>query len=151
MQKKLGEIHFSMRNETCFGLLRAFCEQFLDRWCPLFGLFLGILLLHFCPISDFFHHLQCNTVAKTLPSLFFWCPLPVLQVSSRLEHFEFFFFQGSPLCIIFRFWSLRPQQGARPLQNHFPAYFFDGPHQSCKFRLDWSTLNFFDTKGPPFG
>ena len=36
--------------------------------------FLGILLLHFCPISDFFHHLECNTVTKTLPSLIFYAP-----------------------------------------------------------------------------
>ena len=117
----------------------------------------SILLLHFCPISDFFHGLQCNTEAKTLakhfpacflmlpttlpsfvqigalwiffvprvpplhhfsffvaqtptrckqtsksrPSLFFWWSPPVLQVSSRLEHFKFFLSQGSPLWIIF--------------------------------------------------
>ena len=95
-------------------------------------------------------HWSKNT-CKTLPSLFFWCSLQLYQVSSRLEHFEFFLFQGYPLCIIFRFWSLRPQQGARPLQNHIPAYFLDGPHQSCKFRPDRRTLNFFDPKGPPFG
>jgi len=86
---------------------------------------------------------RCKNTSKSLPSLFFWCPLPVLQVLSRLEHFDFFLFQGYPLCIIFRFWSLRPQQGASKLQNHFPAYFFDGPHQSCKFCPDWRTLNFF--------
>ena len=51
----------------------------------------------------------------------------------------------------FLFWSLRAQQGARTLQNHYPACFFDGPYQSCKFRPDWSTLNFFSSKGPPFG
>ena len=67
------------------------------------------------------------------------------------KNWSIFFFQGSPLCIIFRFWSLRPQQGARTLQNHIPAYFLDGPHQSCKFRPDWSTLIFFSSKGPPFG
>ena len=94
-------------------------------------------------------HWSKNT-CKTLPSLFFWCSLPLYQVSSRLEHFEFFLFQGSPLCIIFRFWSLRPQQGARTLQNHYPAYFCDAPYQSCKFRPDWSTLNFFCSKGTPF-
>ena len=38
---------------------------------------------------------RCKNTSKSLPSLFFGCPLPVLQVSSRLEHFEFFFFQGS--------------------------------------------------------
>ena len=51
----------------------------------------------------------------------------------------------------FLFWSLRAQQGARTLQNHYPAYFFDAPYQSCKFRPNWSTLNFFSSKGPPFG
>ena len=50
----------------------------------------------------------------------------------------------------FLFWSLRAQQGARTLQNHYPAYFFDAPYQSCKFRPDWSTLNFFCSKGTPF-
>ena len=94
---------------------------------------------------------RCKNTSKSLPSLFLWWSPPVLQVLSRLEHFDFFLFQGYPLCIIFRFWSLTPQQGASKLQNHFPAYFFDGPHQSCKFRPDWSTLNFFSSKGPPFG
>ena len=51
----------------------------------------------------------------------------------------------------FLFWSLRAQQGARTLQNHYPAYFFDAPYESCKFRSNWSTLNFFCSKGPPFG
>ena len=61
----------------------------------------SILLLHFCPISDFFHGLQCNTEAKTLA-------------------------------------------------KHFPACFFDAPYHSTKFRPDWSTLNFFCSKGTPF-
>ena len=94
---------------------------------------------------------RCKNTSKSLPSLFFWWSPQVLQVLSRLEHFEFFLFQGYPLCIIFRFWSLSAQQGARTLQNHVPAYFFDGPHKSCKFRPDWRTLNFFFSKGPPFG
>ena len=46
--------------------------------------------------------------------------------------------------------SLRAQQGARTLQNHYPAYFFDAPYQSCKFCPDWSTLIFFCSKGTPF-
>jgi len=69
-------------------------------------------------------------VQNRLPILHFWC----------------FFFSK-----IFHFWSLRPQQGASKLQNHFPACFFDGPHQSCKFRPDRRTLDFFYSKGPPFG
>ena len=44
---------------------------------------------------------RCKTTSKSLPSLFFWWSPPVLQVSSRLEHFNFFFSQGSPLWIIF--------------------------------------------------
>ena len=44
---------------------------------------------------------RCKTTSKSLPSLFFWWSPPVLQVSSRLEHFKFFFSQGSPLWIIF--------------------------------------------------
>ena len=35
-----------------------------------FWWFLGILLLHLCPISDFSHRQQFNTVAKTLPKHF---------------------------------------------------------------------------------
>ena len=130
MQKKLGEIHFLMRNE----------KHSSAAFLPNFWLFPWPTVQHWS-----------KNTCKTLPSLFFWCSLPLYQVSSRLEHFDFFLFQGYPLCIIFRFWSLRPQQGASKLQNHFPAYFFDGPHQSCKFRPDWSTLNFFSSKGPPFG
>ena len=41
--------------------------------------------------------------------------------------------EGCPFCIVFRFRSLSVQQGARTLQNQFPAYFLDAPHQSCKF------------------
>ena len=47
----------------------------------------------------------------------------------------------------FLFWSLRAQQGARTLQNHFPACFFDGPHQSCKFGGLWTIFKIFDPKG----
>lgn len=39
---------------------------------------------------------------------------------------------------------------AKPLQKHFPAYFFDAPYHSIKFHPDWSTLNFFYSNGPPF-
>ena len=113
---------------------------------------IGALWIFFVPRVPPLHHFsflvahtptRCKQTSKSLPSLFFWWSPPVLQVLSRLEHFDFFLFQGYPLCIIFRFWSLRPQQGASKLQNHFPAYFFDGPHQSCKFCPDWRTLNFF--------
>ena len=44
---------------------------------------------------------RCKNTSKSLPSLIFWWTQPVLQVSSRLEHFEFFWYQGSPLWIIF--------------------------------------------------
>ena len=44
---------------------------------------------------------RCKQTSKSLPSLFFWWSPPVLQVSSRLEHFNFFLSQGSPLWIIF--------------------------------------------------
>ena len=72
-----------------------------------------------------------------------------VRISFRID------FQSSTFGVFFSpksstFWSLRPQQGARTLQNHFPACFYDGPHQSCKFCPDWSTLIFFCSKGTPF-
>ena len=55
------------------------------------------------------------------------------------------------LVAAFSFLSLSAQQGASTLQNHFPAYFFDAPFQSCKFGGLWTILKIFDPKGPPFG
>ena len=71
-----------------------------------------------------------------------------VRISFRID------FQSSTFGVFFppkssTFWSLRPQQGARTLQNHFPACFFDGPHKSCKFRPDRRTLNFFFPRVPP--
>ena len=70
---------------------------------------IGALWIFFVPRVPPLHHFsflvaqtptRCKQTSKSLPSLFFWWSPPVLQVSSRLEHFEFFLFQGSPLWII---------------------------------------------------
>ena len=74
---------------------------------------IGALWIFFVPRVPPLHHFsflvahtptRCKQTSKSLPSLFFWWSPPVLQVSSRLEHFEFFFFQGSPLWIFSGFW-----------------------------------------------
>ena len=48
------------------------------------------------------------------------------------------------------FHRLQCNTWAKTLPKHSPAYFFDAPYHSIKFRPDWSTLNFFSSKGPPF-
>ena len=93
----------------------------------------SILLLHFCPISDFFHGLQCNTEAKTLakhfPACFFDAPYHSIKFRPDWSTLNFFYYKGAPFASFFVF----EQQGESTLQNQFPAYFFDAPHQSCKF------------------
>ena len=74
---------------------------------------IGALWIFFVPRVPPLHHFsflvaqtptRCKQTSKSLPSLFFWWSPPVLQVSSRLENFEFFLIQGSPLWIFSGFW-----------------------------------------------
>ena len=129
MQKKLGEIHFLMRNEKHSSA--AFLPNFwlfpsptVQHCCkntsqlvflmpptsPASFVQIGALWIFFVPRVPPLHHFsflvaqtptRCKQTSKSLPSLFFWWSPPVLQVSSRLEHFNFFLSQGSPLWIIF--------------------------------------------------
>ena len=74
---------------------------------------IGALWIFFVPRVPPLHHFsflvaqtptRCKTTSKSHPSSLSWWSPPVLQVSSRLENFEFFFFQGSPLWIFSGFW-----------------------------------------------
>ena len=74
---------------------------------------IGALWIFFVPRVPPLHHFsflvahtptRCKQTSKSLPSLFFWWSPPVLQVLSRLENFEFFLIQGSPLWIFSGFW-----------------------------------------------
>ena len=73
---------------------------------------IGALWIFFVPRVPPLHHFsflvaqtptRCKQTSKSLPSLFFWWSPQVLQVSSRLEHFEFFGYQGGTLWIISEF------------------------------------------------
>ena len=78
--KRLWEIHFSMRNETCFGLLRAFCEQYLDHWLPLFRTFSWHSFAAFLPNFWLFPSPTVQHCCKNTS-------LPVLQVWWTLDNF----------------------------------------------------------------
>ena len=96
---------------STFGGFLLKSEDFVQNGLPIlhFWWFFFSKILHFWLRKLSFlipqSATRCKNTSKSLPSLFLWCPLPVLQVSSRLEDFEFFFFQGSPLWIFFAgFW-----------------------------------------------
>ena len=96
--------HFKITSQLVFMMVPTSPASFVQ---------IGALWFFFVPRVPPLHHFsflvahtptRCKQTSKSLPSLFFWWSPPVLQVSSRLEHFEFFFFQGSPLWIFSGFW-----------------------------------------------
>ena len=90
----------------------------------------------------------CKNTSKTLP--YQSCKFGGLWTILKIFDPKLWEIIFAPNSSPFHFWSLRAQQGASTLQNHFPACFFDAPYNSIKFRPDWSTLIFFCSKGPPF-
>ena len=96
--------HFKITSQLVFLMLPTTLSSFVQ---------IGALWFFFVPRVPPLHHFsflvaqtptRCKQTSKSLPSLFFWWSPPVLQVSSRLENFDFFFFQGSPLWIFSGFW-----------------------------------------------
>ena len=92
---------------STFGGFLLKSEDFVQNRLPIlhFWCFFFSKILHFWLRKLSFlipqSATRCKNTSKSLPSLFFWWSPPVLQVSSRLEHFKFFLSQGSPLWIIF--------------------------------------------------
>ena len=97
--------HFKITSQLVFLMLPTTLSSFVQ---------IGALWFFFVPRGDPLDNFsflvaqtptRCKTTSKSHPSLLSWWSPPVLQVSSRLEHFDFFFFQGSPLWIFFAgFW-----------------------------------------------
>ena len=96
--------HFKITSQLVFMMVPTSPASFVQ---------IGALWFFFVPRVPPLHHFsflvahtptRCKQTSKSLPSLFFWWSPPVLQVLSRLENFEFFLIQGSPLWIFSGFW-----------------------------------------------
>jgi len=125
----------------------------IDFQSSTFGVFFFSKILHFWLRKLSFlipqSATRCKNTSKSLPSLFFWCPLPVLQVSSRLEHFEFFFVPRVPPLHHFSFLVAHTPTRCKQTSKSLPSLFFwwSPPVLQVSSRLE--NFEFFLSQGSP--